>query len=131
MHCHLLRKNKRLRERVEQGLVPPPPEMLPMGKQLLDESQLNNLPTRTIGGHHVLPNGHAIRRRASKVSLILSKKNTTVAAQQVNNNKKQEDNEDEEMCAICLEKLEHGDIVRQLPCHHEFHCECIGTYGNK
>ncbi|KAI7860213.1 hypothetical protein BDC45DRAFT_96769 [Circinella umbellata] len=128
MHCHLLRKNKRLRERVEQGLVPPPPEMLPMGKQLLDESQLNNLPTRTIGGHHVLPNGHAIRRRASKVSLILSKKNTTVAAQQVNNNKKQEDNEDEEMCAICLEKLEHGDIVRQLPCHHEFHCECIDPW---
>ena len=124
MHCHLLRKNRRLRERVEQGLVPPPPEMLPMGKQLLDESQLSNLPTRTIGGNSAIPDGHAIRRRASRVSTILSKKSTTVAAAQQINNKKPEDGE--EMCAICLEKVEHGDMVRQLPCHHEFHCECIG-----
>ncbi|KAI9251522.1 hypothetical protein BDA99DRAFT_608180 [Phascolomyces articulosus] len=121
MHCHLLRKNRRLRERVEQGLVPPPPDMLPMGKQLLDESQLNNLPTRTIGGSDAVPDGHAIRRRASRVSSILSKKNTTQQQQQQQANKKQD--EDEDMCAICLEKLQHGDMVRQLPCSHEFHCE--------
>lgn len=48
MHCHLLRKNRRLREQVEQGLIPPPPEMLPMGKQLLSLSQLASLPTRTV-----------------------------------------------------------------------------------
>ncbi|KAI9494739.1 hypothetical protein BDB00DRAFT_871020 [Zychaea mexicana] len=131
MHCHLLRKNRRLRERVEQGLVPPTPDMLPMGKQLLDESQLSTLPTRTIGGSDAVPDGHAIRRRASRVSSILLKKVSTAAAPAPAAaappiNKKQDDEED--LCAICLEKVEHGDMVRQLPCTHEFHCECIDPW---
>jgi len=29
-------------------------------------------------------------------------------------------------CAVCLEEFANGDEIRTLPCHHEFHCECIG-----
>ncbi|KAI8137142.1 hypothetical protein BJV82DRAFT_363989 [Fennellomyces sp. T-0311] len=104
--------------------------MLPMGKQLLDEDQLDTLPTRTIGGDDAVPDGHAIRRRASRVSSILSKKSAAAVAaarlKKQQQQQRQEEEEEEDSCAICLEKVQHGDMVRQLPCKHEYHCECIG-----
>ncbi|KAF9402679.1 hypothetical protein BGX21_009123 [Mortierella sp. AD011] len=29
-------------------------------------------------------------------------------------------------CAICIDEFVEGDQIRTLPCHHEYHCECIG-----
>ncbi|KAF9359170.1 hypothetical protein BGX34_008520 [Mortierella sp. NVP85] len=30
-----------------------------------------------------------------------------------------------DMCAICIDEFVEGDEVRTLPCHHDFHLECI------
>lgn len=122
MHFHLVRKNRILRQQVEAGLIPPPPDMLPMGKQLLDSDQLDKMPTRTIGGEQAAQEHRAVRRKASRISNA-SKIDTSAIH---NKQQEDEDDDDEYTCVICLEKLEHGDTVRQLPCEHEYHCECIG-----
>lgn len=43
MHWHIWRKRKRQQYLIEQGLIPVPVEMLPMGKQIFEESQLETL----------------------------------------------------------------------------------------
>lgn len=43
MHWHIWRKRKRQQYLIEQGLIPIPVEMLPMGKQIFEESQLEKL----------------------------------------------------------------------------------------
>lgn len=35
----------------------------------------------------------------------------------------------ERTCAICLEELQGNEHVRQLPCQHCYHEECLVTWG--
>ncbi|KAI9479554.1 hypothetical protein BDB00DRAFT_793197 [Zychaea mexicana] len=34
-------------------------------------------------------------------------------------------------CVICLEAFVQGDVLRILPCGHEYHCDCIDTWLTK
>lgn len=30
-------------------------------------------------------------------------------------------------CIICLDDFDEGDLIRTLPCDHQYHLECIGN----
>jgi len=35
---------------------------------------------------------------------------------------------DSEVCAVCLDEFRNNQLVRTLPCDHEFHCECVDQW---
>jgi len=36
--------------------------------------------------------------------------------------------EGETSCAVCLCAFERGEMLRQLPCGHKFHCGCVDKW---
>ncbi|KAI9307975.1 hypothetical protein BJ944DRAFT_246964 [Cunninghamella echinulata] len=153
MHAYLWRKNKRLeRLMLEEGFIPPNSDQLPMGKQLLDESKLDLFPTRIIEQQDLLlinnnnnnnnrnnnNNDNNDNKRKSTLSSLsinnndssITEKNndTSQQQQQENKNELEENDNDEITCVICLELYQVGQKVRQLPCNHAYHCECIDPW---
>eukprot|EP00189_Rhodosorus_marinus_P009020 CAMPEP_0184751516 /NCGR_PEP_ID=MMETSP0315-20130426/43085_1 /TAXON_ID=101924 /ORGANISM="Rhodosorus marinus, Strain UTEX LB 2760" /LENGTH=92 /DNA_ID=CAMNT_0027230777 /DNA_START=766 /DNA_END=1044 /DNA_ORIENTATION=- len=37
----------------------------------------------------------------------------------------------ENACAVCLDEILQGDVIRLLPCAHEFHSTCITSWLKK
>ncbi|KAL7318585.1 hypothetical protein PS15m_001808 [Mucor circinelloides] len=149
MHIYLWKKNQRLHSVVERHRAPNT-DALPMGKALLTVARLYEFPTRTIDS---LPD----EEERKKVETVLSDEkqrealmNTTAApsaAMATTKNKKsffgrkkllrkpslasviiKIDAPVNNMCVVCLEAFKIGDEVRELPCHHEYHCICIDPW---
>ncbi|KAF3571653.1 hypothetical protein F2Q69_00061916 [Brassica cretica] len=51
-------------------------------------------------------------KQKNQVSVSVSKKGT----------------EDELTCSVCLEQVTVGEVVRTLPCLHQFHADCIDPW---
>lgn len=139
MHAYLWRKNRRLqRLMLEEGFIPPNSDQLPMGKQLLDEYKLALFPTRIITEQDLK---NLKNKRKSTVSTSKNDNGNSPQQQQDiekniqekndNNDEKVDNDDDDEItCVVCLELYKVGQKIRQLPCEHEYHCDCIGNNNN-
>lgn len=151
MHIYMWKKNQRLHSVVERQRAHNNTEGLPMGKALLTVARLYEFPTRTIDS---LPDEEERKKVETVLSdekqreALMS--TTAVSSAAMATTAKNErsffggkrkkllrkpslasviikiDAPVNNMCVVCLEAFKIGDEVRELPCHHEYHCICIG-----
>ncbi|GAN00788.1 hypothetical protein MAM1_0002c00212 [Mucor ambiguus] len=152
MHIYMWKKNQRLHSVVERQRAPNNTEGLPMGKALLTVARLYEFPTRTIDS---LPDEEERKKVETVLSDEKQREalmNTTAVSSAAMATTKKEksffggkrkkllrkpslasviikiDAPVNNMCVVCLEAFKIGDEVRELPCHHEYHCICIDPW---
>ncbi|CAO3592605.1 unnamed protein product [Absidia cylindrospora] len=130
LHTYLWRKNKILQRMIEEGQLPPTLDMLPMGKTILDAAKIDLFPTRIISEKdvHDREKGKSENKIRRISTVTTSSVNTTsqFSSKGASFSRKSTDIDDN-ACVICLDSLDVGQKVRQLPCEHEYHCHCIGN----
>jgi hypothetical protein len=118
-------------------------------RQVLEPSMLDLFPTRTVGEELKFPVYHepmgrnAISLTDLRESVVMEPNespeksrarsicnnflydytdtNKTCSAEGIDGDKRVD-------CVICLDGFHRGDVLRQLPCGHEYHRDCIGKW---
>lgn len=130
MHWHLWRIRRRQRALFESALLDINTGNMAQQhaqKKTIDPASLSLFPTRIIGDEPNLALSRIESTRSARSSKAIENaevlnsqlQETLPVAQPTNENL-------EDVCVICLDEFALGEQVRQLPCGHEYHCECIG-----
>ena len=82
-------------------------------KRQLPQEIVNTLPLRVYGEKEPIP-----QNDNQSISSTTTATATAAMAQE------------QASCVICLESFAQGDILRTLPCNHEYHRDCIGNLFN-
>ncbi|PIA54703.1 hypothetical protein AQUCO_00900934v1 [Aquilegia coerulea] len=88
----------------------------------MSEEEINALPVhkyKVIG-----PQSDGLSRQVSSSSSLAEQKNQDFT--RVDGNMKP--SEDELTCSVCLEQVNVGELIRSLPCLHQFHAICIDPW---
>ncbi|KAJ8760348.1 hypothetical protein K2173_012586 [Erythroxylum novogranatense] len=87
----------------------------------MTDEEINALPVHK---HNVSPlqSGSAMQQASSSVSAEQKKQDTVNALGSMKASR------DELTCTVCLEQVDVGELIRTLPCLHQFHANCIDPW---
>ncbi|XP_058099317.1 E3 ubiquitin-protein ligase SDIR1 isoform X2 [Magnolia sinica] len=91
----------------------------------MSEEDINALPVHKykVQSHHASPSGPPSEgsslQQASSSATMTEKKQPDGATKAP---------EDELTCSVCLEQVSMGELIRSLPCLHQFHANCIDPW---
>lgn len=88
----------------------------------MTEEEINALPVHKYKVTGLQSEGSSLQQASSSSALPETNQDSNKA----DANKKT--SEDELTCTICLEQVNRGELVRSLPCLHQFHANCIDPW---
>lgn len=88
----------------------------------MSEEEINALPVHKYKATSQLSDGLSLQQATSSSAAP----ETKPELKKVDSNKKAL--EDELTCTVCLEQVNGGELVRSLPCLHQFHATCIDPW---
>lgn len=118
MHVNQRRMRRDLRRRIAAGQVDL--EVLGIKRQRVPQKLLDKMPLYVYTSKSAPPEDKTKERRQSTQAFTLAQRKTFP---------KRDVPFAQNTCAICLDDFEHNDtIVRELPCQHIFHPECVDDF---
>ncbi|CAK9135637.1 unnamed protein product [Ilex paraguariensis] len=87
----------------------------------MTEEEINALPVHKYKVSGSQSAGSPMQQASSSVSASAEKKQETA-------NGGTKASEDELTCSVCLEQVIVGELIRSLPCLHQFHANCIDPW---
>lgn len=90
----------------------------------MSEEEINALPLHKYkGSSHSSQSGWSSQQQETSSSSVNEKKQDLG-----DSNGSTQNTEDELTCSVCLEQVNVGDLLRSLPCLHQFHAGCIDPW---
>lgn len=88
----------------------------------MSEEEINALPVHKYKVTGLQNGGSSMQQASSSVSAELKKQDTGNAIGSMKSS------DDELTCSVCLEQVSVGEVIRTLPCLHQFHADCIDPW---
>ncbi|KAH7421933.1 hypothetical protein KP509_13G082000 [Ceratopteris richardii] len=97
----------------------------PPGVASLTEAEINALPLHK---HKNLAGNHQSIENGSSSKQAIGASDNVKKVEGLNLDTEIKERDEELTCSVCLEQVSDGELVRSLPCLHQFHSNCIDQW---